>query len=220
MNDSEYEKKVIAVKIDSDNSQFYLKNYPYCTSGLNKNVNITIGDKCFTMPDVYNIRGTELSLNEYNRFSSLTDEQIMEATEITAIDYVGFTHLFRPSSVVIGWAAQFFEIRWDLNLPEGDSPGPNKAYIVKENDEYNKSYDKMLNSFKNVWDKFLDFRINHYNPDMEKILIETGVKDRIEGMNLKYTKVNNANKKGDGTIDEYEIFFDSATESVKKNLRK
>ena len=30
---------------------------------------------------------------------------------------------------------------------------------------------------------------------MEKILIETGVKDRIEGMNLKYTKVNNANKK-------------------------
>ena len=67
---------------------------------------------------------------------------------------------------------------------------------------------------------FCDFRVEHYNSDIEKLLVETGIKDRIGKLGLKYTKINSANKKGEGTIEEYEIFFDSALEEIKENTNK
>ena len=79
-------------------------------------------------------------------------------------------------------------------------------------------FDKKLKTFESIWNIFVEFREEHYNSKIEKILIETGVKEKVESTGLPYKKINSANKTSDGTIEEYEIFFDEAISSTKEGL--
>lgn len=90
--------------------------------------------------------------------------------------------------------------------------------IIINNEINNEIFEKRLKIFEKVWAIFVEFREEHYNNKIEKILIETGVKDKVEETGLSYKKINNSNKIKDGTIEEYEIFFDEAINTTKEEL--
>ena len=89
---------------------------------------------------------------------------------------------------------------------------------ISSNETINEMFDKKLKTFESIWNIFVEFREEHYNSKIEKILIETGVKEKVESTGLSYKKINSANKISDGTIEEYEIFFDEAINSTKEGL--
>lgn len=90
--------------------------------------------------------------------------------------------------------------------------------VIATNETSNEMFNKRLKSFETVWKIFVEFREEHYNNKIEKILIETGIKDKVESTGLSYKKINNSNKIKDGTIEEYEIFFDEAINTAKEEF--
>lgn len=62
------------------------------------------------------------------------------------------------------------------------------------------------------WTDFVDFRKKHYNSQLEKVLLDVGLNKQINKLGLEYPKINNNNKTGDGTIEDYIAYFDSLTE--------
>lgn len=60
----------------------------------------------------------------------------------------------------------------------------------------------------NPLDNFIEFRRNHYNSKIEKLLLDVGLKDEVLQFGLDYPKINNSNKISDGTIEDCITYFD------------
>ena len=91
-----------------------------------------------------------------------------------------------------------------------------KKYKAKLNqllDQEIESANKLTESIKSASVKHAEaiykFRLNHYNASIEKLLVDVGFKDLVESLGLEYKKVNNSNKKKDGTIEDYVEFFET-----------
>lgn len=91
-----------------------------------------------------------------------------------------------------------------------------KKYISKLNNLVSKEIadaDKCMDSIKTNTKQYIDdlyeFRIKHYNSSIEKLLIDVGFKELIEDLGLEYKRVNNSNKKKDGTIEDYIEYFET-----------
>lgn len=91
-----------------------------------------------------------------------------------------------------------------------------EKYIAKLNKlmlEEQEAADKITKTIKanneSLVSKFYDFRINHYNASIEKLLVDVGFKDLVESLGLEYKKVNNSNKKKAGTIEDYTEYFET-----------
>lgn len=85
--------------------------------------------------------------------------------------------------------------------------------VLKEHDKTIKDFSSKLENILLRWNDFIEFRKTHYNSKIENILIETGVKERVLKLDFKYPKINNQNKNGDGTIEDYIAYFDNAVDS-------
>jgi hypothetical protein len=75
-----------------------------------------------------------------------------------------------------------------------------------------KNIDDIMQQFGDVsikWNDFIEFRKKHYNSQFEKVLLDLGLKEKIEKLNLTYPKINNNNKINDGTIEDYIAYFDT-----------
>ena len=64
----------------------------------------------------------------------------------------------------------------------------------------------------NRWEDFVNFRKKHYNQKIENLLLEVGLKEKIEELGIKYIRINNNNKINDGSIEDYIIYFDKILE--------
>lgn len=64
----------------------------------------------------------------------------------------------------------------------------------------------------NRWKDFENFRKKHYNQKIENLLLEVGLKEKIEELGIKYIRINNNNKINDGSIEDYIIYFDKILE--------
>jgi len=80
--------------------------------------------------------------------------------------------------------------------------------------DYGAAEKKFINNLHMKWNDFTDFRKNHYNSKVEKLLIDVGFKDIISEFNaatnlgLKYPKINVNNKIKDGSVEDYIAYFD------------
>lgn len=94
-----------------------------------------------------------------------------------------------------------------------------KDYMKSLDDELNnyQSLEKensqnIKNALKNItprWKKFNDFRKKHYNSKMEKLFIDTGLKNTAVSLGLEYPTVNNNTKISNGTIEDYIAYFET-----------
>lgn len=91
-----------------------------------------------------------------------------------------------------------------------------KKYETKLNElleQANKAANKIIETIKNNNEQQLNdlykFRVEHYNSNVEKLLIDVGFKDLVESFGLEYKKVNNSNKKKDGNIEDYIEYFET-----------
>lgn len=81
--------------------------------------------------------------------------------------------------------------------------------LQQENDVVNKLIETIrVNNGQQLNDLY-NFRIKHYNANVEKLLIDVGFKDLVESLGLEYKKINNSNKKKDGTIEDYIEYFET-----------
>ena len=84
-----------------------------------------------------------------------------------------------------------------------------KEKIKNEKDKIkNKTEEIILKTGKEIED-FNNFRLNHYNSNIEKLLVDVGFKKIVEDLGLEYKKVNNSNKKKNGTIEDYVDYFEN-----------
>lgn len=74
------------------------------------------------------------------------------------------------------------------------------CFLNKENEFYNDIYTK--------WNDFIEFRKNHYNSKVEKLLIDVGIKETVLNIGLEYPKINVNNKIKDGSVEDYIAYFD------------
>lgn len=81
--------------------------------------------------------------------------------------------------------------------------------ITQENETVNKLIETIKKDNEEQVDALYNFRLNHYNASIEKLLIDVGFKELVESLGLEYKKVNNSNKKKDGTIEEYIEYFET-----------
>lgn len=58
-----------------------------------------------------------------------------------------------------------------------------------------------------IVEEFINFRKEHYNSDIEKYLLDMGLKELFHEYDIKYTIVNNKNKIKEGTIEDYIDYF-------------
>lgn len=79
---------------------------------------------------------------------------------------------------------------------------------IKNTDENIKNMQKDIKDVSKRWNDFIEFRKNHYNSNMEKLLIDVGLKDTILNLGLDYPKINSNNKINNGTIEDYITYFD------------
>ena len=76
--------------------------------------------------------------------------------------------------------------------------------------ETKKRYQETLTkSILPKWNDFIEFRKNHYNSKIEKLLIDMNLNNDIKKLKLEYPKINNSNKISDGTIEDYITYFDN-----------
>lgn len=76
---------------------------------------------------------------------------------------------------------------------------------------------RKLSDLKNGWVKkkmetLDEFRINHYNPKIDKILLDFGLGDKLNGYHLKYKIFSKKEVKATGSIEDYISFFASECE--------
>lgn len=71
-----------------------------------------------------------------------------------------------------------------------------------------KDYSKELEPIRTAIEEFTNFRINHYNKDIEKLLVDCEYKALVEGLGIKYQIVNVNNKKKNGKVEDYTAFFE------------
>ena len=64
----------------------------------------------------------------------------------------------------------------------------------------------------NRWKDFENFRKKHYNQKIENLLLEVGLKEKMEELGIKYIRINNNNKTGDGNINDYIVYIDKVLE--------
>lgn len=84
-----------------------------------------------------------------------------------------------------------------------------KNLIVQENEKVTDLKNKLSKSIKPVVEEFYQFRVNHYNSKIEKILNDIGYIELVEDYGCEFKKVNNSNKKKDGTIEDYIEYFET-----------
>lgn len=138
-----------------------------------------------------------LSIYFISKFAT-TNTKIMELIDILKKEYS--IQYFKDSNIKI--------LEEDLKNKENEY-----KIKLKDNENINKKYEldnkKKLKKVSNNWKDFIDFRKNHYNMHIEKILIETGFKDDIIYLDLDYPKINSSNKIKDGTIEDYIAYFEN-----------
>lgn len=81
--------------------------------------------------------------------------------------------------------------------------------IAQEIENANKLSETIKKDSEKQLNALYSFRVNHYNANVEKLLIDVGFKDLVESLGLEYKKVNNSNKKKDGTIEDYIEYFET-----------
>ena len=63
-------------------------------------------------------------------------------------------------------------------------------------------------NWQNSYDEFTQFRLNHYNKQIEQLLSDCGYREMIEDFGIDYKSVNSKNKIKDGKIEDYIVYFD------------
>ena len=87
-----------------------------------------------------------------------------------------------------------------------------KKLMKKEAEKDNKLKEEYSEKLKEAVEDFYKFRVNHYNPTIEKLLRDVdypktiGLID-VEGVEFK--TVNNSNKKKNGSIEDYVEYFEN-----------
>lgn len=84
-----------------------------------------------------------------------------------------------------------------------------KEMLSYEEDKLKTLEERLQSNNKKTIDDFNNFRLNHYNSDIEKLLDIVGFEGKVARLELEYMKVNNGNKKKDGTIEDYIEYFES-----------
>ena len=59
------------------------------------------------------------------------------------------------------------------------------------------------------WQKFLEFRLNHYNVKIENLLLDVELDKKIEKYGITYEKVTKNKKISDSSIEDYINYFDN-----------
>ena len=77
---------------------------------------------------------------------------------------------------------------------------PIKKRIKELDDEYSKLISNDIEDFYN-------YRLNHYNSVLEKLLIDVGFDRFLGSYNIKHKMVNSKNKKKNGKIEDYIEYF-------------
>ena len=80
--------------------------------------------------------------------------------------------------------------------------------MEKDLNNFNANFTEYYNNTTNKWNDFIEFRKNHYNSKVEKLLIDVGIKETVLNLNLEYPKINVNNKIKDGSVEDYIAYFD------------
>ena len=83
-----------------------------------------------------------------------------------------------------------------------------KHLINEAKKEVDKPNNKILHIIKPRIDNFNEFRLNHYNAKIEKLLLDIKFNETISSFGLDYVKVNSSNKVKNGTLEDYIVYFD------------
>ena len=81
--------------------------------------------------------------------------------------------------------------------------------IEKEEKRISSLDERYKKEVEPIIDDFYSFRINHYNPKIEKLLDDVGYSELIKQYGFKLKSINNSNKKKDGTIEDYIEYFET-----------
>lgn len=94
----------------------------------------------------------------------------------------------------------------------------NKTLDNKE--EINKKIDKSIDDHYNIMKRCVDtklnelneFRINHYNYKIDKLLLDMGLDKKLKEYKLKYKIISKEEVKATGDVDDYVVFFTKEAE--------
>ena len=95
----------------------------------------------------------------------------------------------------------------------------NKTLDNKE-EEINKKIDKSIDDHYNIMKRCVDtklnelneFRINHYNYKIDKLLLDMGLDKKLKEYKLKYKIISKEEVKATGDVDDYVVFFTKEAE--------
>lgn len=95
----------------------------------------------------------------------------------------------------------------------------NKTLDNKE-EEINKKIDKTIDEHHNIMKRCVDtkmnelneFRINHYNYKIDKLLLDMGLDKKLKEYKLKYKIISKEEVKATGDVDDYVVFFTKEAE--------
>lgn len=95
----------------------------------------------------------------------------------------------------------------------------NKTLDNKE-EEINKKIDKNLDKYYSIMkrcvetklDELNEFRLNHYNYKIDKLLLDMGLDKKLKEYELKYKIISKEEAKATGDIDDYVVFFTKEAE--------
>ena len=93
----------------------------------------------------------------------------------------------------------------------------NKSQIQEDVKENMNDIKKKLNDLQTKWIKqkmetLDEFRINHYNAKIDKLLFDFGLNDKLNKYGLKYKIFSKNETKATGSIEDYVSFFVSESE--------
>ena len=184
----------------------------------------TIYDECITIPK-YKV----LSKAEENKFNKLIilNSVLIPITVVfimATFDNLSFIKLMIITILllVIIFSAKFFVSHLSYQT-EGTVNQYIKTHAKFDKDKFNilinkkieqcnKELDQLrgqlMKNIQNTYDKFKEFRLNHYNKEIEQLLSDCGYREMMEDYGIEYQSVNNKNKIKDGTIEDYIVFFD------------
>lgn len=95
----------------------------------------------------------------------------------------------------------------------------NKSLDNKE-EEINKKIDKNIDEHFNIMKRCVEiklnelneFRINHYNYKIDKLLLDMGLDKKLKEYKLKYKIISKEEAKATGDVDDYVVFFTKEAE--------
>lgn len=225
-----YENNEIRDNID----QLYreLSDYKYYSENIDERIKYVKGSsytydlykECSAIPE-YKL----FSKNEGRKFGILIIVTIllipltMLFTIITLDDFsfinlmitiISFAVLIFSAKFVISHRSYKFEETIDQYITKNAKFDKDKfirllSEKVKQCDKDIKSLEEKLdNDIHKSYDEFKDFRLNHYNKQIEQLLSDCGYREMIEDYGIQYQSVNSKNKIKDGKIEDYIIYFD------------